>query len=226
MPNAVDNFTSFYDRYRAPQAGAAAPAQNYTPMPPLPVAGNAPAYNPYATTYTPDPSRMPAPVPPQPFVPAQQQPYYAPANYGQPNYGQQMGPLTATLGSLKGIIKGKDYDKFVDQTAPVIDSAIPLIGAIASLFGGNKNNAPQPPQQPAQAYGTTVYTPNGMPAPQPTYPQPPYPQPGYQQPGTYYPNAQPMYNQPANNRNDWSVQVNQGVQGLAGLVNAIGGLFK
>lgn len=56
----------------------------------------------------------------------------------------------------------------------------------------------------------------------PNYPvQPGYPQPGYPQPG--YPGTPPFA---PTGGNDWSTQVNQGIQGVAGLVNVIGGLFK
>lgn len=254
MPNAIDNFQNFYAQYRntpvAPtQPGMAASVQ--------PNAGNAP--NPYASSYTPDPRRgTPQPLGnqqpvgqpqpwnnpnypqqpgyPQPGYPQPTQPTgYPQPGYPQPGYPQQPGmpgypgPISQTLGAFRGVVNDKGYDEFVQKTAPVIDTAIPLITGIVGLFSKKK------PEQPAQTPSTanSVYVPNGQPGypqpTQPTYPQPTYPQPGYQQPGYYPGYPQPGYGTPPfspTGGNDWSQQVNQGIQGVAGLVNAIGGLFK
>ncbi|HEY9855821.1 MAG TPA: hypothetical protein V6D05_08810 [Stenomitos sp.] len=252
MPNAIDNFQSFYSQYRnapaAPAQGTTAPAQ--------PGVGNAPAYNPYASGYTPDPRRgtpqplgtqQPVGAQPQPWnnpnypqqpgqqLPGQQVPAQTsyPAGYPQPGYPQQagmpgyQGPLTQTLGAFRGVVNDKGYDEFVQKTAPVIDTAIPLITGIVGLF--NKKKPDQPAQNPQTVQtmpgalpGQTPPSPGAVYAPntQPVYQQPAYPQPGYQQP---YPGTPPFS---PTGGNDWGAQVNQGIQGVAGLVNAIGGLFK
>lgn len=260
MPNAIDNFQSFYSQYRnAP----AAPAQSGMAASVSPNAGNPPAYNPYASTYTPAPNRgTPQPLGTQQPIGAQQQPVNS-QPWNNPNYPQQpgypqptvptqptyptgypqqpqtlpgfpqqgipgyAGPLTSTLGAFSGVVNDKGYDKFVRETAPVIDTAIPLITGIVGLFSKKK------PEQPAQAPTTanSVYMPNAQPGyqqpayqppvyQQPAYQPPVYQQPGYQQP---YPGTPPL-NQ--NGGNNWQTQVNQGIQGVAGLVNALGGLFK
>ncbi len=265
MPNAIDNFQNFYAQYRNTPA---APAQSGMAASVQPTAGNPPAYNPYASSYTPSPGRStpqplgtqqpvgaqpqpwnnpnypqqpgyPQPTYPQPT--AQPQPTY-PAGYPQPGYPQPgyapgmpgyQGPISQTLGAFRGVVNDKGYDEFVQKTAPVIDTAIPLITGIVGLF--NKKKPEQPAATPSTA--TSVYVPNQQPPSQPPvyqqypgYQQPAYPQPGYQQPA--YP--QPGYQQPYGGTppfnptggGDWSTQVNQGIQGVAGLVNAIGGLFK
>lgn len=241
MPNAIDNFQSFYSQYRNAPAAPAQPGM----APVGPNAGSAP--NPYASAYTPDPRRStPQPLGTQQPVGAQPQPWNNPSypqqpgypqptaptqptyptGYPQPGYQQTgnqqpgmpgYGPLSQTLGAFRGVVNDKGYDKFVQETAPVIDTAIPLITGIVALFSKKK------PEQPAQAPATasSVYVPTTQPTyQQPAYPQPTYQQPAYQQP---YPGT-PSYG-PAGG-NDWSAQVNQGIQGVAGLVNAIGGLFK
>jgi S-DNA-T family DNA segregation ATPase FtsK/SpoIIIE len=250
MPNAVDSFASFYQSYQAPQTVAGGGVQYAAPVQP---AGTVqPSVN-YASSYIPDPGRAPlqgtavplgtlvlpgsTPVPqglPQPQVANYPQVNSNPpqvTNYGAPNaygYGYAQGPITATAQSLRGIIKGKDYDQFATQTAPIIDSAIPLIGAIASMFGGNKN-ATQPPQQQATYVPTQVGNYQAT-YQQPVYQQPVYQQPAYQQPvyqATGYPGQPVAGGGPGvNNGNNWGVQVSQGIQGIAGLAGAIAGLFK
>lgn len=207
MPNAVDQFSSFYAQYRS--QGAQAPAPSSTPQP----AGNPPAYNPYASGYQPAANR-PAPVNPTPWnnpnyptqtgaapgyptQPTQNAQPTVTVYPGQPGYpsGYQ-GPVTMTLASLKGLVNDKGYNHFVDQTAPVIDTALPLIAQLVGMVSGNKN--------PTPALGQ-------VPAPPANYPTstPPYAP------------AQTTQGQP-----EWATQVNQGIQGVAGLVNVIGGLFK
>lgn len=222
MPNAVDNFSSFYSQYvNQTVAPAAAPAGNY-PAPGTNV------YDPYASSYVPDPNRYPQygtptapsyPAPPQNPYQVPVQPTYPtsyptsypttyPTTYPTSPYGQYpgypsvgQGPVSAVAGSLRGVIKGKGYDDFATKTAPMIDVAIPIVSTIMGLFGGHKN-------QPApMASG------NGLPN-VPSYPQ--YPTTSYPQ----YPNYQPTA------QGDWTTQVGQGVQGVASLVSAIGGLFR
>ncbi|MNL37535.1 hypothetical protein D3C87_1596860 [compost metagenome] len=106
------------------------------------------------------------------------------------------GPISVTLESLRGLVKDKDYDEFVQKKAPVIDQALPLVlGLVGLIKGQSAQPAPAQPQQQTYA-ATTVTTP-------PIVPQ-----------------AQPQ-GQP-----EWATQVSQGIQGLSGLVNLIGGLFK
>lgn len=171
------------------------------PTPVAPAVAPPPTYNPYASTY----------VPSTPVAPP-----YSPHN--------APGPLSSTLGSLKGVVNNKDYNDFVDQKAPIIDKLLPLVGGLVGFFTGDKTTA----SQPVPTATTPQPTPPAYPQPTPpAYPQPTYPT--YQTyPQQTYP--QPTYPQavPAG-QGDWTVQVNQGlqgIQGLVGLVSTIGGLFK
>lgn len=211
MPNAVDQFSSFYAQYRT--QGAQAPAPSSVP----PAAGNLPANNPYASSYQPAANR-PLPVNPTPWnnpnYPTQTgaAPGYPtpPTQNGQPTVtvypGQAgyppgyQGPVTMTLASLRGLVNDKGYNHFVDQTAPVIDTALPLLAQLVGMVSGQKNPTPANGQA---APGTMAY-PNNYPASTPPYAP-----------------TQTTQEQP-----EWATQVNQGIQGVAGLVNVIGGLFK
>lgn len=167
MPNAVANFTNAFARYKA---ATAAPIGQLGPAQ-QPVAPAAQPANPYASTYQPSANR--------------------------PEAGGASGPVAATLQSLRGLVKDKGYDEFVQQKAPMIDQALPLVVGLVGLFK-SKSDKPQPQAQ--------------------TLPQQPQP-PVYATP-TYVPP------QPQGQSSDLVNQINQGVQGVAGLVNLIGGLFK
>ncbi|MBO9541392.1 hypothetical protein J7643_12455 [bacterium] len=164
MPNAVANFTSAFARYKA---ATAAPLGQLTP-PQQPSAQQAQTVNPYASTYQPAANR--------------------------PVAGGAPGPISATLESLRGLVKDKGYDEFVQKKAPAIDQALPLVLGLVGLIKGQVDQPKAPQQVPQQpAYATPTYVPTQA----QSQPQP-----------------------------EWAAQVNQGIQGVAGLVNLIGGLFK
>ncbi|HEY9899911.1 MAG TPA: hypothetical protein V6D00_12070 [Pantanalinema sp.] len=161
MPNAVDNFTNAFARYKAATAapiGQVAPASQ-------PAVQSQQSVNPYASTYQPSTNR--------------------------PVAGGAAGPISVTLESLRGLVKDKDYDEFVQKKAPVIDQALPLVLGLVGLIKGQADQ-PKPAQAPQQPANVAQ---------------------------TYAP-AQ-VQGQP-----EWAAQVSQGIQGVAGLVNLIGGLFK
>ncbi|MNX69609.1 hypothetical protein D3C86_1008340 [compost metagenome] len=157
---------NFTNAFARYKAATAAPLGQLTP--PQQQAQQAQAVNPYASTYQAAPNR--------------------------PVAGGAAGPISATLESLRGLVKDKGYDEFVQKKAPAIDQALPLVLGLVGLIKGqvDQPKTPQPaPQQPT--YATPTYVPTQV-----------------------QPQAQP----------EWAAQVNQGIQGVAGLVNLIGGLFK
>jgi len=108
--------------------------------------------------------------------PAPTYPYGGYPNIGYPNSGYPgaypvVGPLTAVLGSLTPVVKDKGYQRFVNDTAPIIDTAIPLLGTIVGLIGSTRRSTtPSTPQgtNPGAPFPAPVY--QGY--PQQTYPQP------------------------------------------------------
>lgn len=140
-------------------------AATAAPLGQLPVQQPVQQLNPYASTYQPAANR--------------------------PVAAGAAGPISATLASLRGLVKDKDYDEFVQQKAPAIDQALPMLLGLVGLIKGQSDQpkVAQAPQQPSFATPGVVSTQGA---------------------------GQP----------EWATQVSQGIQGVAGLVNLIGGLFK
>ncbi|MEB3185851.1 MAG: hypothetical protein VKP72_00260 [bacterium] len=160
-----------------------------------------------------------------------------PSNYpGSNPYGYPaVGPLTTMLGSLTPVVKDQGYQKFVRETAPIIDTAIPLIGTIVGLIGSTRRSS-----SPAGPQGTAPAAPTPAPIfptiPQQTYPQPsPFPtypgQPTYPQPvpasgnvygtttGLAWPGSGPTIQIGGSN-------LGEGIQQVGNLVNSISNLFR
>jgi hypothetical protein len=154
--------------------------------------------------------------------------------YGYP----AVGPLTTMLGSLTPVVKDQGYQKFVRETAPIIDTAIPLIGTIVGLIGSTrKSSSPAGPQStapsapsPAPIFPTIPQQTYPQPSPFPTYPgQPAYPT--YPQPVPTSGNVYGTSSSLAWPGSGPTIQIGgsnlgEGIQQVGNLVNSISNLFR
>ena len=222
---------------RRTQASASTQAPWNNPNYPTPSTPTPPFVPPQSTGY---PGTFPVQYPstPQSTYPTSYPGSYPGTYPGTSPYGYStVGPLTAVLGSLTPVVKDQGYQKFVRETAPIIDTAIPLIGTIVGLIGSTrKSSSPGTPQStmPAAPTPAPIY-----PAiPQQTYPQQPVSQP-YPQPPVYpsYP-QQPStgYGYGTGSSLAWpgsgstisigGTSLGEGIQQVGNLVDSIGRIFK